>query len=234
MSDVIAVRATSDGFPRDAGGGFARRSRILAKGEFLYRPGDALRAIFLVLDGAFKTASTGFDGMERIVGFHLPGEIIGLDGWSELRHRCMAIALADACVCQLSIDQFMWTALGQKGMREWTRRIIGNSTRNEIEHLEMLGRRQPAARIALFLHELMLRSQHRVEAGACITLPMTREDIACFLSLAPETVSRGFKRLQTMGVISVDHRRIEIRDATKLQSFARSWHQPSMRRRRVA
>lgn len=234
MSDAIGVRATRDAFSCDLWGGFARRSRILAKGEFLYRPGDALRGIYLVLEGAFKTASTGFDGNERIVGFHLPGEVIGLDGWSEFRHRCVAIALADACVCQFSIDQFMQTELVQNGIREWTRRIIGNCTRNEIEHLEMLGRRQPVERIALFLHELMRRSQQPVEAGACVTLPMSREDIACFLGLAPETVSRGFTRLQTMGAISVDHRHIEVCDATKLQSFAHSWHQPPMRRPRVA
>ena len=212
----------------------ARGSRTLAKGELLYRPGDALRAIYLVRGGAFKTTSTSSDGCERVMGFHLPGDMLGLDGWSEFRHRCEAIALADARVCQLSINRFMQAVLQEKEAQEWTLRTIGRSMRNDIEHLDMLERRQPVERIALFLRAFLLRSRHLVEDDACVSLPMSREEIACFLDLAPETVSRGFTRLQQMGAIRVDRRRVEVRDAATLQSIANALPEPWMRRQRVA
>lgn len=214
--------------------GVAHSTRAISKGQRLYRSGDVLRAIYLVLDGAVKTVTISVGGCERIIGFHLPGEMIGLDGLGEFRHRCAAIALTDrTCVLHVSIDQFMQTALGPKAMREWTLRIIGNSMRNDIEHLEMIGRRHAVGRIALFVCELIQRSHQLVESGARMTLPMGREDIASFLDLAPETVSRGFRRLQTLGVIEVNHRDVEVRNAKKLQTFALC-HEPRMRRRGFA
>ena len=84
----------------------------------------------------------------------------------------------------------------------------------------MLVRRQASERIALFLHGLSERFRHIGQSATQFRLPMSREDIAHFLGLALETVSRGFTKLQEDGVIAVDGRRIEILDVAELERLA--------------
>ena len=59
--------------------GIVRRRRPVARGERLYHPGDPLTAVYVARDGAFKTASISEDGEEQVIGFHLAGELVGLD-----------------------------------------------------------------------------------------------------------------------------------------------------------
>jgi len=99
-------------------------------------------------------------------------------------------------------------------------RLIGQSGGRDHDHMEMLVRRQANERIALFLHGLSVRLHHLGESGSQFKLPMSREDIARFLGLAFETVSRGFTRLQDDGVISVLGRRVEILDHIRLDRLA--------------
>jgi CRP/FNR family transcriptional regulator len=81
-------------------------------------------------------------------------------------------------------------------------RIIGQCVDRDHDHMELLAKRQANERIALFLHGLGERLRHVGLSPTDIRLPMSREDIASFLGLALETVSRGFGRLQDDGVIA--------------------------------
>ena len=82
------------------------RGRFVQRGSVLYRLGDPLQAVYVALDGAFKTVAISDEGEERIIGFHLPGEPIGLDAFGERRHRCDAVALTDAHICEVSFEMF--------------------------------------------------------------------------------------------------------------------------------
>ena len=82
-------------------------------------------------------------------------------------------------------------------------RVIGQSVDRDQDHLGILVRRQANERIALFLHSLGERYRNVGQSDHQFQLPMSREDIARFLGLALETVSRGFTRLQDDGVIAV-------------------------------
>jgi len=210
-----------------------RRRRPIARGESLFRTGDALSAVFVARDGAFKTISISEDGEERVVGFHLPGELIGLDALGDERHRCDAVALTTANVCEVPFDQLADIASQVPGLQHQLLRVIGRSVGRDQDHLDMLARRQASERIALFLHGLAERFRHIGQADAQFKLPMSREDIARFLGLALETVSRGFTRLQEDGVIEVDGRRITILDRVELDRLA---HHPDAAdaRRRVS
>ena len=210
-----------------------RRRRPIARGESLFRTGDALSAVFVARDGAFKTISISEDGEERVVGFHLPGELIGLDALGDERHRCDAVALTTANVCEVPFDQLAEIASQVPGLQHQLLRVIGRSVGRDQDHLDMLARRQASERIALFLHGLAERFRHIGQADAQFKLPMSREDIARFLGLALETVSRGFTRLQEDGVIEVDGRRITILDRVELDRLA---HHPDAAdaRRRVS
>jgi CRP/FNR family transcriptional regulator len=113
-------------------------------------------------------------------------------------------------------------------------RVIGRSVGRDQDHLDMLVRRQASERIALFLHGLSERFRHIGQSATQFRLPMSREDIAHFLGLALETVSRGFTRLQEDGVIAVDGRRVEILDGAELDRLAHHPEAPDARRRGTA
>jgi CRP/FNR family transcriptional regulator len=214
-----------------------KRRRTMLPGERLFRPGDALNALFVTHDGAFKTISTSEEGEEQIMGFHLSGELLGLDALGSGAHRCEAVALTSANVCEVPFDALTAIAALLPALQQQLLRVIGQSVDRDFDHMELLARRQANDRIALFLHGLGERLRHVGLSPTDIRLPMSREDIASFLGLALETVSRGFGRLQDDRVISVHGRRVEIIDTEELLRLAQHGQEspaPQVRARRIA
>lgn len=208
-----------------------RRRRPIERGERLYRAGDPLTAVYVARDGAFKTVSISEEGEEQVVGFHLPGELIGLDALGEGTHRCEAVALTTANVCEVPFEQLATIATQVPSLQHQLLRVIGLSVGRDQDHLGMLVRRQAGERIALFLHSLSERYRNIGQSPTQFKLPMSREDIAHYLGLALETVSRGFTKLQEDGVIDVVGRRIDIRNPAELDRLAHSAEHEEPRRR---
>lgn len=197
-----------------------QRRRPVARGERLFRLGDPLTAVFIARDGAFKSVSISEDGEEQVLGFHLPGELIGLDALGTGEHRCEGVALTAANVCEVPYDQLSAVAAQVPSLQQQLFRVIGQSVDRDQDHLGILVRRQANERIALFLHSIGERYRNVGQSDRQFQLPMSREDIARFLGLALETVSRGFTRLQDDGVIDVTGRRVEIVNVTELLRLA--------------
>jgi len=210
-----------------------RRRRPLAAGERLFRPGDPLSAVYVARDGAFKTVSLSEEGEEQVLGFHLPGELIGLDALGAGEHRCEAVALTTANVCEVPFEQLASVAAQLPSLQQQLLRVIGQSMGRDQDHVGMLVRRQAGERIALFLHGLSERFRHLGQSAHQFKLPMSREDIARYLGLALETVSRGFGRLQDDGVIAVAGRRVEILDPAGLKRLAHDAEVEEPRRSRA-
>ncbi|WP_147651938.1 fumarate/nitrate reduction transcriptional regulator Fnr [Vulcaniibacterium gelatinicum] len=208
-----------------------RRRRPVTAGDRLFRIGDPLTAVYVARDGAFKTVTITEEGEEQVLGFHLPGELIGLDALAADQHRCEAIALTTANVCEVPFDQLSSVAAQVPGLQQQLLRVIGQSVGRDQDHMAVLQRRQAGERIAAFLHGLSERFRHLGQSGTQFRLPMSREDIARYLGLALETVSRGFTRLQEDGVIAVTGRRVEILDMAELNRLAHAPETDEPRRR---
>ena len=193
-----------------------RRRRPVERGERLFRTGDALSSVFVARDGAFKTVTVSEDGEEQVLGFHLPGDLIGLDALGLGTHRCEAIALTTANVCDVPFEELTSVAAQLPTLQQQLLRVIGHSGNRDHDHMEILVRRQANERIALFLHGLGKRYRQIGLPAHTFKLPMSREDIARYLGLALETVSRGFSRLQEDEVIAVHGRHVEILDVDEL------------------
>ncbi|HWS77603.1 MAG TPA: cyclic nucleotide-binding domain-containing protein, partial [Thermomonas sp.] len=179
------------------------RRRTLVRGERLFRAGDALGAVFVASEGAFKTVAVNESGEEHVLGFHLPGELFGLDAIGSGRHRCEAVALGEARVCELPFASLASAAAKLPSLQRQLLRVMGQSADRDHEHLDVLSRRQASERIALFLHGLGERYRRMGRPADDFHLPMSRDEIARYLGLALETVSRGFTRLQDDGVLEV-------------------------------
>jgi CRP/FNR family transcriptional regulator len=196
-----------------------KRRRSLQRGEVLYRAGAPLLSLFVAREGAFKTTSLGEQGDEQVIGFHLPGELIGLDGLGQGVHRCSTVALQPATVCEIPFTDLEHVAAQIPSLQHQLLRIIGQSMGRDQDHLEMLGRRHATERVALFLHMLSVRLQALSRPHLEFSLAMSREEIASYLGLVIETVSRTFSRLQDEGVIEIKGRRVRLRDPERLSQL---------------
>ena len=197
-----------------------RRRRTIPRDGRLFHINEPLHAIYVARKGAFKTVNVSEDGTEQIQGFHLPGELIGLDALGTSEHRCEAIALAPSDVCEVPYDVLAETAMQIPGLQKQLLRIIGYSMDRDQDHSRMLTKKQASERVALFIHSIAHRYQNFGHSDDSFKLVMSREDIANHLGLAFETVSRSFSRLQEDGIIQVSGRQLRILDKEALMRLA--------------
>lgn len=194
--------------------------RILHRGDRLYRQGERFDAIYMVRSGAIKTCATSPGGDEQVIGFYTPGHLVGLDAIHVGRHVSSAIALETTSVCSLPYD-----ALCRLGGRfpQVLHRLLAKMSqriRADERRLAMLAMRGASERMASFLVGLVDIRRWRGLQRDEILLPMPRADIASYLVLAVETVSRSLSRQQEAGLIEVRRNRIRILDEPALRAMA--------------
>jgi CRP/FNR family transcriptional regulator len=193
--------------------------RRVKKRDMLYRPGDRFTALYAIRLGTFKTLLLAEDGREQITGYHMAGEIVGLDGISDNRHACQAVALEDSEVCVVPFNQLDELARDLPLLRRNLYRLISRDICRDQDMMLLLGSRCAEERLALFLLTLAERYQARGYSSSEFVLRMTREEIASYLGLKLETVSRLFSHLQETGLIQVQGRAIKLLDSTALKQL---------------
>lgn len=189
----------------------------LHKSDYLYRDGDKSLAIFAVRSGCVKTMTESANGDEQIVGFHLPGELLGLDGFADGAYTCNAVALETSSVCELPLDNLEELCGRLPGLQKQMRRIMGKEVANDHKMLLLLGKMTSEERLASFLLSMSSRMEERHWKESEFNLSMPRQDIANYLGMAVETVSRLFAAFQNDKIIEVDRRHITILDMDRLK-----------------
>lgn len=193
------------------------RSRPIQAGEHLFRAGDDFRTVASVRAGCFKSYVIDKDGQEQVLGFYLPGEIIGLDAIHSTMHTANIVALDTSAVCSLSFESVTNMARQMSGLQNELFRVMSH----RISELETIASDMTAdERIALFLLSLSERFSRRGYSESEFILAMSRRDIASFLRLATETVSRVLARFQKSGLLQVDRKHVRICDLQELKKFA--------------
>ncbi|PID49853.1 MAG: Crp/Fnr family transcriptional regulator [Proteobacteria bacterium] len=192
----------------------------ITKKNYLYRRDDQHFAIYAVKSGAIKISLSTSDGEEQILGFYLPGDLVGFDALAHGRYSCDAQALEDTLVCELKMDAFQGLCASLPSMLNGMMRQVGIEIEREQYLLLTLGQMRTEERLATFLLGISERNQQRGFSRKEFYLPMPRHDLANYLGMAVETLSRMFSRLQEENMISVRHRLIEILDMDGLRSLA--------------
>jgi CRP/FNR family transcriptional regulator len=193
--------------------------RSLHKNDFLYRDGDKAMAIYAVRSGCVKTMTESANGDEQIVGFHLAGELLGLDGFADGEYTCNAVALETSSVCELPLEQLEELGYKLPGLQKQMRRIMGKEVSKDHKLLLLLGKMTADERLASFLLSLSARMEERHWNANEFNLMMPRQDIANYLGMAVETVSRLFANFQNEKIIEVDRRHITILNMDRLKSM---------------
>jgi CRP/FNR family transcriptional regulator len=189
------------------------------EGEHIFREGDPFDAIAAVRAGTVKTYVNDEEGREQVQGFFLPGEVIGLNAISHARYPCNAVALDSVMLCRFSFQTMAALATRMPLLQQQLFRLLSE----DIGKAALLAGNYTAdERMAAFLISLSRRYAARGFSPTRFRLTMTRTDIANYLRLASESVSRGFRRLQDDGHLTVDRREIEILDLPGLEAMGKA------------
>lgn len=197
---------------------------LVKRGTALFRSGDTFTSLYAVRSGFFKTSVGTEDGRSQVVGFHMTGEIMGLDGVASDAYTCDAIALEDSEVCALPFDHMENIARDIKGLQRHMHQIMSREIVREQSVMMLLASMRAEERLAAFLINLMQRLQSRGFSAHDVVLRMTREEIGSYLGLTLETVSRGFSKFADDGLITVNQRNVHIQDAEALKRIVN--HEP--------
>lgn len=190
----------------------------ISRGDSLFRPGDTDGRVYAVRSGALKTIAITADGEEHVLGFHLPGELLGLDSLATGTHCAEAVALSNTQVCEFPVQGILNRSASVPELGARMLQVLGSSALDSRVHVDLLLRRQADERVAMFLHDLLARFG-RHGANASLMLPMSREDVGRYLGLALETVSRSLTRLQEEGLIEVSGRSVRVLGEERLRQM---------------
>jgi CRP/FNR family transcriptional regulator, anaerobic regulatory protein len=197
-----------------------QRRRPLKRGDRLFATGQKLDCLYVAREGAFKSVVYNTEGDCQVTGFHLPGEILGLDALGTSRHTCDSIALTTADVCEIPLTELERVAAQLPSLQHQLLKIIGQSMNRDQKHIEILSKKNAHERMAIFLHQLSERYRQLGRSGDRFMIPMSREDIGSYLGLVIETVSRTLSKMQDDGLIRVNGRDVEILDKPSLNGLA--------------
>jgi CRP/FNR family transcriptional regulator len=187
------------------------------EGEHIFREGDEFTAIAAVRAGTVKTYVVDPGGHEQVLGFFLPGEVIGLNAIHQSRFPCNAVALDTVMLCRFSFPKISVLATRVPGLQQHLFRLLSRDIGNAAL---LAGDWSADQRMAAFLVGLSRRLAARGFSADRFQLTMARTDIANYLRLAPETVSRVLKRFQDDGLIKVDRRELELLRREQLEALA--------------
>jgi len=199
--------------------GIVRRNRPLHRGDYLYQSGDHFRSLYVVKTGSVKTYAHSPEGGEQILGFHLPGEIIGLDAIDQDVHICLARVLETSAICEVPFSRFEELSVSIPSLQHQMYRLLSKEIAQETEMLLLLGKKSADDRLATFLLSLSQRLRKRGLSPTDYYLSMSRHEIGNYLGLAVETVSRIFTRFHEEGLLKVDRKHIQLIDLDALEAI---------------
>jgi CRP/FNR family transcriptional regulator, nitrogen fixation regulation protein len=186
------------------------------KDEEIYGEREPADYIFEVINGAVRTYKVLSDGRRQICAFHLPGDIFGLENGKTYRFTAEAIVETTARVVRRHSLEYV----AASDVRV-TRNLLSMTAKNLLhaeDHMLLLGRKTSLERVAAFLLEM----DERLKGTGMLALPMSRRDIADYLGLTLETVSRALSDLRGRGILEfseTSQRQIVLQDRAQLRKL---------------
>ncbi|NOQ69651.1 MAG: helix-turn-helix domain-containing protein [Gammaproteobacteria bacterium] len=184
-----------------------KNRKVYLRGEHIFRAGDDSEAIYVISSGSVKSYMIMEDGEEQVLNFYQAGDVLGLDGMGADRCISSTAALESTTICRLPLSELPHRELGQGFLN-----MISDYLICDHNLLLMLARKDADGRMASFIVNMSKQSKRLGRSADVLHLTMTRQDIANYLGLAIETVSRTLRRFQDSGMLEVTRRRIEIYD----------------------
>ena len=192
-------------------------TKIYHKGDILFSPAARLDNLIVITSGSVKTTYYTAKNIEQIIGFHFPYEIIGLDALSQDGDSpIIATALETTAICEISFEHLLQLATKDTALQKKLLKLATHSYSPYNLNLNNTANQ----RLALFILNLSDNLEQRGLSKTYISLSMPRHDIANYLGLTIETVSRLLTHMQKNKLISIEKRLIKIIEIEKLKEIA--------------
>jgi CRP/FNR family transcriptional regulator len=195
---------------------------LIRAGETLYEAGDAFDGVYIVRSGFLKSYAIDPDGVMQVTGFHLPGDFVGLEGIEHGAYGEHVEALDTTSVCKLTLSVFKAQGAAEhepaasSALMLMLVNVMSRTIASDRRMFFTLGKMTARRRMGMFLKELSERMARSGYSASEFTLCMSRTDIANYLCLALETVSRLITQLHAEGIIEIDRRHIRLLDMDAL------------------
>lgn len=199
---------------------FGRRK--VAAGDVLFHAGDKFQTIYAVRSGTFKSSLVLGDGREQVSGFHMAGELMGLDGVAHGAHASTATALEDSEICAIPYANLSGLAVDSPELQQIVSRLMSREIVREHSLMLLLGSMNAEERLAAFLLNISQRMKARGWSAKEFHLRMSRAEIGSYLGMKLETVSRTFSAFQQQRLLDVDKKHVRITD---LEGLTRAFEQ---------
>lgn len=186
--------------------------RVYHRGEPLFSMGDTFDALYILRSGSAKSYLSSPRGDEQISGFYHPGDLIGMDGFDTMTYAHGLKFLETSSVCRISLKEFNHAMGESASMRQQVLQSMSHSLVDEQQQLLRVSKFSAEQRLAKFLLDLSMGFKQRGLSDKVFDLSMTRIDIANFLGMAIETISRLLTKMQGEGIIEVNRRQITLLD----------------------
>ncbi len=197
-----------------------RRRQPVERNEHLFHGGQSLKSVTVIRSGSVKAYQVSQEGDEIVSGFYLPGEIIGLDALASGAHPGSAMALEDSRTCEIPLKDFVRMLQDSPRLNSVILNLLSEEMAETRELLLIVGRLDARTRVALFLLSMSRRLARRSQDPDQFRLTMDRRDIANYLGLTIETVSRTLSAMQRENVIEVRGKLVHILDRERLNEQA--------------
>lgn len=192
----------------------------LAPGQPLFHEGDDATRVFTLTRGCLKLYKLLADGRRQVTGFMFPGDFLGISMDDE--HAFTAESLTESELCWFPRNRFDGFVEDHGEMERELYRVAAHELAAATQQMVLLGRKTAAERVASFFLMLAQKSEKATgKATRFVDLPMSRSDIADYLGLTKETVSRvlaTLKRDRLVRLAALD--RVEILDREGLMEVA--------------
>ena len=196
------------------------KSRTLIPGEILCHQGERQDHLYAIRSGVLKSFTTQSDGKDIVMAFHLPPDIFGWEGIDE-EHRSTTIVALEYCnVCEIPLQQWEQLTIEIPGLSLQLLQLV--SQKFHLDNQKML-KTLVEQRVANFLLRLMSFYRRLGYPHYLCKLPMSYRDIANYLRIAPETITRTFKLLQKKEIIRLSRsskHKLYIKNFDRLRSVA--------------
>ncbi len=184
----------------------ARRGSQLEDGVTLFHAGERASAVYMVVSGCLMLRESNMHGTERVVGFRLPGELVGMDSWIRGEYSYSARAAGMVGICHLHLPRAGSGSTARPLLERLLRKCALQMERNAPPWPGL-----PAIeRVAKFIEDFAARARVNGSASSPVKLPMTRADIGSYLGLAEETVVRALTQLRKRRLLRVRGKTLEL------------------------
>lgn len=191
--------------------------RKLAPGQHAYRAGQPFHAIYLVHAGFLKNCELSEDGRERVTSFRMRGDLVGVESIGVAHYSCDVVALDDSEIWELPYPSVLHACLRMPELQNRLTAALAEEIRNDRAWMLAMGTLTAEQRVAAFLLDMAERHMRLGFSPGRFLLRMGRADIASFLGLKHETVTRALTRLDRLQCIDVQRREIRLLDADGLR-----------------